>query len=453
MFIQLPPALHVMAQPFPLMSLPQEIIQLICWQLMTYGYLDSLALSYVCRASKTLNRIATPVLYSYFNSWEKMEKMANFLRSICLRPELGRYVQEAIFSRFYWFELTEDHRSIFADAATRLGIDLGGWLKEYPYETMTQLIIAQIPNVRFMDVATHEVYADEGVGSFELLEKLAAQAPRRVSLPQLQQLTIGHSDYRRISLGYFGGIIELAPHIRELTMSPCYGLNCDEEVKNTRFSLSNVTKLMIDGGHISKSQFESILRLCGRLEAFEFNYHTKYAGLREISVTPRELIETLALHKQSLRSISVDLGRRERQKTGRICFSGFCEKGDQILSLKEFPRLETFKIDGTSVLFPEVAKPGYHTNILVNLLPKSIHRFQLIDAQYESVANMISLIDSIAEFPFLEDVTLTGNTADGRLGEDKVEFDRHELDTLYGMLERNGIMLGNDRYQAELNAY
>ncbi|UKZ64140.1 uncharacterized protein TrAtP1_005358 [Trichoderma atroviride] len=442
-----------MAQPFPLMSLPEEIVQLICRQLSNHRYLDSQTLSFVCRASKALNRIATPVLYSRFNSWEKMKKMASFLRSISLRPELGGYVQEIVFSRFYWFELTEDYLSIFADVATRLGIDLGSWLEEYPYEAMTQLIIAQIPNVKIMDVSTHEVYADDGVGAFTLLEQMAAQVPRRVSLHQLQQLTIGHSDIRRISVGYFGGIIELAPHIRELTISPCYGLYCDEEPKNTRFSLSNVTKLTIDGGHISKTQLESIVRLCGQLESFEFKHHTIYAGLQEISVTPRELIEILALHKHTLRSISVDLGHRERQKTGMFCFSGLCDDGDQILSLKEFSQLETFKIDGTSVLFPEVANPDYHTNILVNLLPRSIRHVELIDAQYESVANMIRLIDSVAKFPFLEEVTLTGNTADGRLGEDKVEFDKHELDTLHAMLERNGIMLGNDRYQAELNAY
>jgi hypothetical protein len=236
-------------------------------------------------------------------------------------------------------------------------------------------------------------------------------------------------------------------------MSPCYGLYCHEEPRNTRVSLSNVTRLTLEGGHISKSQLESIIRLCGQLETFEFNHHTIYAGLREISVTPRELVEILALHKDSLRSISIDLGKRERQKTGRFCFSGLCEKGDQILSLQEFSRLETLEIDGTSVLFPELAKQGYHTNILVNLLPKSIRRFQLIDAQYESVANMIRLIESIAEFPSLEDVTLTGNTVDGRLGEAKVEFDKHEIDTLHALLEKNGITLGNDRYQAELDSF
>ncbi|KAL7919561.1 hypothetical protein ACQKWADRAFT_300814 [Trichoderma austrokoningii] len=439
-----------MERPFPLLSLPEEVVELICRQVTKWEMLDSRTLCFICRASKALNRIATPVLYSYFNSCEKMEKMANFLRSVCLRPDLGGYVQEIVLSKFYWFELTEDYFNMFADTATRLGLVVGDWLKDHPFEAMVQLIIAQIPNVKIIDVSTHEVYADEGVGAFRLLEQFAVRNPRRVSLPQLQRLTIGHGDARGISVGYFGGIIELAPHLRNLTISPCYGLYCDEEPKNTRFALSSVVNLTLDGGHMSKSQLETMVRLCGQLETFEFNNQTIYSGLQSMSVTPRELIEILALHKHSLRSISVDLGQRQRQKMGGFYFSGVCEEGEQILSLQEFSRLETFKIDGSSILFPEITNPGYHTNTLVNLLPKSIRRFQLIDAQYESVANMIRLVVSVAEFPFLEDVTLTGNTTNGRLGKDKVEFDKHELDTLYAMLENNGIMLGNDRYQAEL---
>ncbi|GFP58718.1 hypothetical protein TASIC1_0011008500 [Trichoderma asperellum] len=429
-----------MTRPFQLMSLPEEVVELICRQLTIR---DSLTLSFVCRASKALNRIATPVLYSRFNPWGKMKNLADFLRSISLRPELGGYVQELIFSgSFYWFELTEDHLTVFADVATRLGIDLEDWMKEYPYEAVTQLVIAQTPNVKIMDVVVDEAYAEGGAGAFRLLEKLAAQTPRWVSLPQLHQLTVGHEEPRRISLGYFGGVIELAPHIQELTISPCYGLYCDEEPKNDRFSLNNVTNLKLDGGHISKSQLESIVRLCRRLEIFELKHNSMYAGLPEVIVTPREVIEILALHKHTLRSISVDLGYRERRTPDDLSFTGFCADGHQILSLKEFSRLETFKIDGASVLFPEITKSDYHTNVLVNLLPKTIRQFQLINAQYEAVANMICLVESITEFPLLKEVTLTGNVAGGPLGEDMVEFDKHELDTLYAMLERNGIMIG-----------
>jgi hypothetical protein len=367
-----------------------------------------------------------------------MKKLANFLRSISLRPELAGYVQNISFSMFYWFQLTEDYLETFADAAARLGVNLDNWMEEHPYEAITQLIIAQIPNVRKIDVAAHEVMADDGVGAFTLLEQIAAQVPRRVFLPHLQQLSVGHDDSRSISLGYFGGIIELAPHIREITINPCYGLHFDKELVNGRLSLKNVTSLKLDGGHISKSALESIVRLCGDLEIFEYQYHSIYAGLGSVCVTPREVIEILGPHRNTLRSISIDLAQRERVGDTDICFSGPCADGDQILSLKDFSRLETFRIDGTSVLFPEVQMPGYHTNILTNLLPKSIRRFQLTDAQKESVANMIRLVDSIADFPLLKHVILTGNSIHGPLGEEEVVLDESEVSTLRKMLEDVG---------------
>ncbi|KAM0260175.1 hypothetical protein ACHAQJ_002941 [Trichoderma viride] len=430
-----------MVSPSPLLSLPEEMIEHICWQLVGLSQSsshDPRSLSSLCRTSKIFNRIATPILYARFHAQESMKKIACFLRSISLRPELGGYVQETFFSTFYWVQLTECNLEIFSDAAARLGVNLENWMTEHPYEAMVQLIIAQTPNVRIIEVPAHEVLADDGVGAFTLLEQIAAQVPRRVSLSCLRQLIVGHDDCRRVSLGYFGGIIELAPHIREIIMSPCYGLHCDEEHVNDRLSLKNVTRLKLDGGHMSKSALESIVRLCGELKIFEYNYQSIYAGLGAVCVTPREVIEILTQHRNTLCSVYLDLGDREREDSNGFCFSGLCADGDQILSLKDFSRLESFRVDGSSVLFPQVQMPGYHTNILINLLPKSIRRFYLTDAQKESVANMIRLMDMIDDFPLLEEVTLTGNSIHGPLGDDEVIFDKSEVDTLRQMMENIG---------------
>ncbi|KAL7788382.1 hypothetical protein V8C37DRAFT_236903 [Trichoderma ceciliae] len=435
-----------MDSAFRLLSLPEEMIEHICWQIVGHPRgrsvrrsHDMRSLSSLCRTSKILHRIATPVLYARFDAQERMKRTANFLRSISLQPELGGYVQEITFSTFYWFQLTEDHLKVFADAAARLGVSLGNWMEEYPYEALVQLTIAQIPNVRSIEVAAHEVYAEDGAGSFKLLEQIAAQVPRRASLLHLRRLSIGHDDSRRVSLGYFGGIIELAPFIRHLIVDPCYGLQCDEEQVNGRFSLNNVTSLKLEGGHLSKSELESIVRLCGELEVFEYKYHSIYAGLGTVCVTPREVVEILMPHNNTLRSISLDLGWRERDQPTFLSFCGICVDGDQIQSLKDFSRLETFRVDGTSVLFPKVQMPGYRSDILTNLLPVSIRRFYLTNAQKESVANMITLADSIADFAFLEKVVLTGNGIQGPLGEGEVILDESEINTLRKMLEDNGV--------------
>ncbi|UKZ80874.1 hypothetical protein TrVFT333_008639 [Trichoderma virens FT-333] len=436
-----------MTSPFPLLSFPEEIIENICWQLLGHPNFrsfqrpyDPKSVSHLCRASKTLHRIGTPVLYAYFEAYERLKRLADFLRTIIHRPELGALVQEINFNTFYWCELEKSHTDAFESAAARLGVSLDGWMENNQFEAIVQLTIAHTPNVRSIEVVAHEVYCDDGVGSFTLLEKMAAQVPRQVSLPRLRRLYVGHDDCRRISLGYFGGILELAPNVREIIGDPIYGAYCDEPNVNNRMILDNVTSLQLKGGHITRHQLQEMVSRCRALEHFTYKYHSIYAGL-EICVTPREVIEALRQcnHNNTLRSIRVDMGYRERRSPDDLSFTGKCDDGEQILSLKDFSRLETFHVDGTSVLFPTVETPGYSTDILTKMLPGSIRRFQLTHAAVESAANLISLAQLIADFPLLEEVSLTGNSAEGPLGDKEVEFDESEITVLRNTLEDNGV--------------
>ncbi|KAL7913144.1 hypothetical protein GGI35DRAFT_442145 [Trichoderma velutinum] len=433
-----------MASSLPLLSLPEEIIENICRQLADYprSRYSPKFLSNLCQSSKTLHRIGTPVLYSCFDSSERLKKLADFLRTITLRPELGALVQNLYLNAFYWTEFDKSHTEAFERAATSLGVSLDGWMEENPYEAISQLVIAYTPNVKFIEVIAHEVYCDDGVGAFTLLERMAAQVPRRVSLPHLRRLYVGHDDSRQISLGYFGGILELASGVREIKCDPIYGFHGSENLANDRMILDNVTRLYLKGGHISKRQLKEIVSRCRALEYFKYTYHSIYAGLSEECVTPREVIDLLREynHNDTLRSVYINLGWRER-RANEFMFSGLCSDGDQILSLKDFSRLENFHVDGSSVLFPAVQTPGYRTDILTNMLPGSIRRFQLTNAQKESVANMTSLATSITDFPFLKEVALTGNSTNGPLGEAEVELDESEMDLLRKVLDGNRIRL------------
>ncbi|KAK4067393.1 uncharacterized protein Triagg1_7573 [Trichoderma aggressivum f. europaeum] len=434
-----------MASSFPLMSFPEEIIENICRQLADYPRLryTPKSLSDLCQASKALNRIGTPVLYSCFDASERLKKLADFLRTITLRPELGALVQDLYLNAFYWTEFDKSHTEAFERAATRLGVSLDGWMEDNPWEAISQLVIAYTPNVRSMEVTAHEVYCDDGVGAFTLLEKMAAQVPRQVSLPHLRRLCVGHDDCRQISLGYFGGILELAPSIREIKCDPIYGFHGSEKLMNDRMILDNVTRLYLKGGHISRRQLNEIVSRCQALEYFKYTYHSIYAGLEEECVTPREVIDVLRdhHHNDTLRSVYIDLRWRERRSTDELSFSGLCTDGDQILSLKDFSRLESFHVDGSSVLFPAVQTPGYRTDIVTNMLPGSIRRFQLTNAQGESVANVMTLATSLTEFPFLEEVVLTGNGTNGPLGDVEEELDGSEMGLLRKVLDESGIRL------------
>ncbi|KAL6827275.1 hypothetical protein J3E69DRAFT_333536 [Trichoderma sp. SZMC 28015] len=434
-----------MASSFPLMSFPEEIIENICRQLANYprSRYSPKPLSNLCQSSKALYRIGTPALYSCFDSSERFKKLCDFLRTITLRPELGALVQDLYLNAFYWTEFDKSHTEAFEIATKRLGVSLDGWMENNSWEAITQLVIAHTPNVRSMEVIAHEVYCDEGVGAFTLLEQMAAQVPRQVSLPHLRRLRVGHDDCRQISLGYFGGILELAPGVTEITGDPIYGFHCNEKNVNDRMILDNVTRLYLKGGHISRRQLKEIVSRCQALEYFKYTYHSIYAGLGEDCVTPREIVDMLREHNHNdtLRSVYIDLGFRERAFTDTLSFSGLCSDGDQILSLKDFPRLENFHVDGSSVLFPAVQTPEYRTDILINMLPGSIRRFQLTNTQGESVANMMTLATSLTDFPFLKEIFLTGNSTNGPLGDEEVKLDESEMSLLRKALDDNGIRL------------
>ncbi|KAL7937809.1 hypothetical protein V8C35DRAFT_277281 [Trichoderma chlorosporum] len=454
----------------PLLSLPEEIIENICWQLAgdpqsiedicskPAGGSRSIEktcshpagdpqlqnsprpLSQFCQASRALHRIGTPVLYYCFDASQSLKKLANFLRTIILRPELAALVQELYLNTNSSTELDKSHTEAFEGAAARLGVSLDGWMERNSYEAMAQLVIAHTPNVKFLEVIAHDKWSEGGFGAFTLLEEMAAQVPRQVSLPHLRRLHVGHDHGTWISLGYFGGILELAPNVRELVTDPIYEFHCEKMPLSDRVVLDNIVHLRLKGGQISRRQLQELVSRCRALESFKYTYHYVYMSPDEKCVTPREAIEILRQHSDTLRSISLGLETRERRSG--LSFYGECVDGEQILSLKDFSRLEFFHVDGSSVLFPEVQTPGYRTDILTNMLPSSIRQFELPNAQKESAANAITLATSIADFPLLEEVLLTANMADGPLGSDEVKFDELEIDMLSRILGDHGSSSG-----------
>ncbi|KAL7954644.1 hypothetical protein V8C34DRAFT_293917 [Trichoderma compactum] len=136
--------------------------------------------------------------------WRALKEACRF-PPITLRPELGALVQDLCLNAFYWTEFDKSHTEAFERAATRLGVSLDGWMEDNPWEAISQLVIAYTPNVRSLEVIAHEVSCHDGVGAFTLLEKMAAQVQRQVSLLHLRRLCVGHDDCRQVSLGYFGG--------------------------------------------------------------------------------------------------------------------------------------------------------------------------------------------------------------------------------------------------------
>ncbi|KAF3919522.1 hypothetical protein ABW20_dc0101257 [Dactylellina cionopaga] len=436
-----------------LMSLPEELIENVCQQLVAPRYFGS-GLAALCRTSKTLNRIATPVLYSNFNACENMKRIAKFLKVIIEKPILAQYVREICMDVFRYFALTPEYTKVFIEAGARLGLDLKnkifhetGYINEhpeheaedrfamlerYPFETMAQLAIALCPSLRELEVMAHQVMVRDLEGSFTLLEQLAREG--RVLLPHLHTFHFGHDDAREISFGYFDGVFQLAPNLRSVSGRPCFDQS--HYCPKTPIRIANVTELRLRSGHLSATGLRAIVSSCNRLEIFQHSNGSMYAGVDPPCVTPREAVEILALHKDSLRYLDLELSSREEHRDED--YNGPCIEGDQIVSLKDFSCLETFNIDGTSILFPEVGSHNYHTDVLVDMLPTSIRSVRFRDVQKEAAANMITLTSSISRYPFLTEVFLIPNS-NGLLGPSVVDFDDSELDILHQRFSDAGV--------------
>ncbi|KAF3113995.1 hypothetical protein TWF569_010303 [Orbilia oligospora] len=308
-------------------------------------------------------------------------------------------------------------------------------LDEYPFETMAQLIIASTPNIRSLHVEGRQIMCDTGEGAFTMLEELAKRSPPPASLSHLRHLSFGHEDYREVSFKYFEGIIALAPNIRTILANPCF----DQPIYAPKapINIKNVTDLRFKSGHLSTQGLTTILSSCERLEVFQYYYDTMYSGLDPGCATPRELIDVLSRYKDSLHYLDINLGSREEHQGG--LYFGLCIEGQEILSLKVFSRLETLKIDGTSVLFPEVGTDKCHTNILTEMLPQSIRTLHLKDMQKEAAANLVTLTDSLEYFPHLAEIYLAGNEIGGPLGKFEVIFEDSEIQILRERLTSRGI--------------
>ncbi|PTB62962.1 hypothetical protein BBK36DRAFT_1144496 [Trichoderma citrinoviride] len=425
-----------------LLSLPRELIEHICRQLVGRARdvipkpWDPKSLSHLCQTSKSMHRIGTPILYAGFSSSESgIQRSANFLRTISLRPELGELVRELHILVYRSQNLDQSQRDVFRKAAARLGVGIPGWLEHHPSETVAFLLVAQTPMLKTLDIYVfHNVYIEDDLSPFNIFEDASVPAPWRVWLPHLHHLGLGHSSEEHC-LQYFGGILQFASGVADLTLRSSFTIPSTRALRNGLMHFANVTHLVVKGSDWTRSQLEAVVSRCLALEEFRYQSLAAENGHEPDTVNARELIDMLRQygHNNTLRTLYMDLEDRDRYVDDEYV-PRRCSDGEQILSLKDFSQLQTFCVDGSSMLFPAADSPDYRTNILTNLLPSCIRCFRLMSAPDESVANMLSLAESIADFPFLDEVAFALNDGYGEW-DDSDDCDEPETDKLLEKLK------------------
>ncbi|PTB65071.1 hypothetical protein BBK36DRAFT_1122614 [Trichoderma citrinoviride] len=435
-----------MASPTGLLSLPPEIIRVICRELILYrpGYDENHGLkqlSLFSRTCKHVNQAATPLLYSRFLATPSILVTMRFLSSLCRRPELGEFVQQLGFN----FPSTEikviEHLDIYSEAAARLGVHLGDWSSHNPYETLIHLIIGHTPNVRSMQIFTDR-FIEPMANIPTVLDQLAAQGPKRISFPRLERLLIKHCYVTGLPIEHYATLLALAPCLRHLWLEPSPPLHHPWTQPSGRLSLASVTRLTLRLGSLTKNQLETVVHSCGPLELFQHR-QSMYSFERRPSVTPAEMIRILEPHAGTLRALSLDLAWRNRDNPAAFYAGPLCMEGDQIRSLKAFSRLEDLELDGSCFVFPAKDDFYYHAYVFAQMLPETIRRFRIIVAPPGTVENLRTLLKSRSQFPRLAQICMENRMLCPEL-DHNVFFRERDLTDLTVKMKLAGIRFGHD---------
>ncbi|KAL6693040.1 hypothetical protein J3F84DRAFT_381396 [Trichoderma pleuroticola] len=225
-------------------------------------------------------------------------------------------------------------------------------------------------------------------------------------------------------LQYFAGIFELAPFIQTLHMEPCSGINLPEQATRPRISLGNVTTLSLAQGNTPNNAVKWIVGDCGQLKYFRY-YGLEYPTMDPVN--PREMIQILRCHEDSLLGISLLLGAKSLSEFKlSISMPPFAD-GEQIVSLKNFSKLQMLDINVLSILFPRAGTPDYHTHVLKDMLPQSIKYFRFTTPQKECMANIDTVADYRADcFPHLQYVYVRNSSK--AFPEKEKAFDLKEIE-------------------------
>ncbi|KAL7905349.1 hypothetical protein GGI35DRAFT_488624 [Trichoderma velutinum] len=412
-----------------LASLPEYIVAQICRELVgrpgqpvtEITQYDTPSVASLCLTSNRLNIIATPVLYSRFLTLRGSEIAIPFLRTISQpRRNFGEYVRElGLYQTGFW-GVTQVEKKMINKAATRLKVKKAS-IDRHEFDTIVQLILAYTPLVRCVQISTYLAGNVQGRWGYTILQQVAARVPRRVSLEYLGYLSLTYGSRRYAStagwtiddfcLQYFAGILELAPRLHTIQMNPSSGLYQYGQIVPPRISLENVTSLSLAGKVSSIREMAMMVGACGQLKSFRYNSPPLVSW---VYLVPRDMIQVLLRHKDTLLDISISL-EPEGAATHMMLLDetsvALCKDGSQILSLKDFSRLESLEVDGYSILFPKIESPFHHKYVLTDMLPRSIKRFCLTTPQKESVANIDTVADAVLaySFPALRRIRLIGS--------------------------------------------
>ncbi|KAF6829228.1 hypothetical protein CMUS01_08231 [Colletotrichum musicola] len=327
------------------------------------------ALASLCRTSKTLKSMATPLLYHQPTCFDQNKEAIPLAQSLLSRPDLAQHVRVLKHTDAWALYEPEPQEAVdfFKELAAEEADDVPEeWLDK---GRLLDLVASVCPNLEELSVQTYYDSAEYGLFS----------APG--SLPCLRKLSQAHGDTElTCDMGLLEPLFDAAPKLASLK-----GVNVGGFGDGLR--LKRLTKLELERSEVTERNLSAFLERLPRLE--EFSYSAGGATVSDSEgMLPRGFQTALTLHAPRLRRLAIDL---------EMAFLGRDLTEETMLrSLKGLEQLEELKIDtrclavhenpgasramrmpdGTFQRIPFVV-PEPDPMVLVNLLPASIRSFRL----------------------------------------------------------------------------
>ncbi|KAF5004140.1 hypothetical protein FDECE_9354 [Fusarium decemcellulare] len=379
-------------------------------------------LAWLCRTSRRMNQVASPILYGFFIEpsfmWTRQQGI-KFLHTICHRPDLAKPLKHAILHTYT--EVKTEHMPLVFDITESLDIELPQeWRESKPNDDIVDYDrgdwVLNTTHIKHEDQAglRHGFLVDLFLASAPNLEELALDTshttrygdfmPKGSTLPHLKYLHLRPGEYsssKSFDLGQVEKLLEKAPNLEKLTIGYC------RVISPTSLSFHNLKYLTIYDSLVFP---KNIAQSCKNLQRFSFIYPYSTKGHRLyrsfiLSFTPKAIVEDLEPWSASLQALRITLGtwpgkQRYHQK-------------DMIASLKGFIALRRLDLDELCLFVGEI-EDAAPKSLLVDLLPLSIEDVILRDVKPHLYPATRCLHEQacLGEFPSLKEIQVFDDKAE-----------------------------------------
>ncbi|KAM5341739.1 hypothetical protein ACJ41O_014770 [Fusarium nematophilum] len=355
-------------------------------------------LASLCRTSRRLNAIASPVLYHFVLeasfTWDQPSLMG-YVRAICRNPALGRDLKHAVIHAYV--QVKPEHLPLIHEITKILRTELPDrWqdpkpdeeIKPHDPEDGTVLRVTRDSVRDENQIALRHSFVIDfllslAVNLEELLLEMSRATefgdsmPASASLQSLKALRLRLADHygaRQYGLGSVAEVLKRAPNLHTLEAAQC-------SFVPTGLCLGGLKYVEFDDSLLGTGDVKTLASSCKGLETFIIRYgepspaaQRRRSGSHRI-LSPKELVKELEPCASSL--------RRLEMRVNPIWF-GLPEfyRKNAITSLKQFSVLKHLSLDELYLCCGR-GKFEMARSLLADLLPPSIERVTLGRVQSE----------------------------------------------------------------------